>query len=475
MADEAHGTGALDIGAEFPPVSTEAWEAAVLKDLKGADYEKKLVWKLDDGIGVRPYYRRQDLAGLDPQTDSAPGEPPFVRGAAEPWEISEAAPEGGVRADWLHEAGATAVQELGYAVAAGVDILAGAANAAQAARELTFVFAIGPLYLVEIAKLRAARMLWAQAAAAFGITDEDACRMRIYARTSRRDKSVYDRYSNLLRATTEALSAAVAGCNRLYVEPFGFSERLAVNVQRVLREEAHIGAVADPSGGAYAIEALTDALAREGWALFQKVEAEGGYANALASGSVERALEQSRAAKLKAAASRRTTLVGVNNYPDLKEKTSTADPPGDGAQPFPAFRLAERFERIRRRTERHAAKAGRSPKALLLKRGDVKMRSDRRNFSLNFLGCAGFDIAESDSLDATGADLIVLCSSDAEYLALAREVCPATKAPVIVAGNPKDQIEELKAAGVAGFIHVGSDAVATLTDLQNRLGMEPLA
>jgi len=326
---------------------------------------------------------------------------------------------------------------------------------------------------VEVAKLRAARILWAQAVAAFGVADQDACRMKIHARTSRRDKSVFDRYSNLLRATTEALSAAVAGCDTLYVEPFGFSERLALNVQRVLREEAHIGAVADPAGGAYAVEALTDALAREAWALFQKVETEGGYAKAFEAGSIARALEQSGAAKRKAAASRRTTLVGANNYPDLKEKTSAVEPPaGDG--PFPAFRLAEPFEKIRRRTEQHAARTGRWPKVLLLKRGDVKMRGARANFSLNFLGCAGFDIAEADAPEP-GADLIVLCSSDAEYVALANEVCPAAKAPVIVAGNPKDQIEALKAAGVAGFIHVASDAVATLADLQNRLGMEPLA
>ncbi len=473
MAEEARSAKTLDIGAEFPPVPTEAWEAAIAKDLKGADYEKKLIWKLDDGIAVRPYYRREDLAGLEAQTNAASGDFPFARGKAEPWEISETAPEGGVRADWLHEAGATPVQELGYAVAEGVDILAGAPKAEDAARALSFVFAIGPLYLVEIAKLRAARMLWAQAVSAFGVTDERACRMTIYARTSRRDKSIYDRHSNLLRATTEALSAAVGGCDRLYVEPFGFSERLAVNVQRVLREEAHVSAAADPAGGAYAVEALTDALAREAWALLQKVEAEGGYAKALASGSIERALEQSRTAKRKAAASRRTTLVGVNNYPDLKEKGSCVEPPGNGGH-FHAFRLAEPFERIRRRTERYAEKTGRRPKALLLKRGDLKMRMARANFSLNFLGCAGFDIVRSSSLETVDADVIVLCSSDAEYLAQAHEICPAAKAPVIVAGNPKDQIEALKAAGVAGFIHMGSDAVATLTDLQNRLGMEPL-
>jgi methylmalonyl-CoA mutase len=109
---------------------------------------------------------------------------------------------------------------------------------------------------------------------------------------------------------------------------------------------------------------------------------------------------------------------------------------------------------------------------LLLQRGDLKMRMARANFSLNFFGCAGFDVVEAEQYAGAGADLIVLCSSDAEYLALAQEVCPAAGVPVIVAGNPKEQIDALKAAGVAGFIHIQSDAVQTLSEWQKRLGME---
>ena len=108
---------------------------------------------------------------------------------------------------------------------------------------------------------------------------------------------------------------------------------------------------------------------------------------------------------------------------------------------------------------------------LLLKRGDVKMRGARANFCFNFFGCAGFDIVEAEEYLGTDADLIVLCSSDPEYLALAQEVCPQVKVPVLVAGNPKEQIEALKAAGVQGFIHIFSDLSQTLTEWQNRLGM----
>jgi methylmalonyl-CoA mutase len=144
-------------------------------------------------------------------------------------------------------------------------------------------------------------------------------------------------------------------------------------------------------------------------------------------------------------------------------------PDAEPGSPLPQVRVAEPFEQIRRRTTEHALATGRYPKVLLLKRGDVKMRGARSNFCLNFFGCAGFDIAESGELGATDADLIVLCSSDPEYLELARDVCPQASVPVLVAGDPKEQIEALKAAGVQGFVHAHGDAVRTLGEWQERI------
>jgi methylmalonyl-CoA mutase len=477
MPEETAATEILSLARDFPPVLTIVWETAIQKDLKGADYDKKLVWRTDEGLAVRPYYRREHLAGLEVQTQSLPGQFPFVRGRGKPWESLEDGdfPANAVRADQLHESGAHAVQELGYALADGVERLAAATApipVGEAIRQIHFVYAVGSNYFFEIAKLRAARMLWAQAVAAFGPADSDACRARIHVRTSRLNKSVYDRYTNLLRVTTEAMSAVIGGADTLYIEPFGFSPRLAQNVQRVLREESHLDAVADPAGGSYYIESLTDALASQAWKLFQAVEAEGGYSRALAGGSIEKALAETRAARRKAVSSRRRTLVGVNNFPNVSEKTPELAPPTASDSAFAAIRLAEPFEGIRRRTAAHAASAGRYPKVLLLKRGDVKMRMARANFCFNFFGCAGFDLAESEDYAGADADLIVLCSSDPEYTAFAQEVCAAVKVPVLVAGNPKDQIDALKAAGVQGFIHIGSDAVQTLTEWQTRLGMK---
>ena len=285
---------------------------------------------------------------------------------------------------------------------------------------------------------------------------------------------MFDPYTNLLRATTEAFSAVIGGCDTLDVEPFGFDPHLAVNVQRILREEAHAGKVSDPAAGSYYIEALTDSLAREAWKLFQQIEAEGGWSKALESGTIAKALTASREKKEKAIASRRRTLVGVNNYPNLPEKeTAISTPASLAGDPFPQVRLAEPFETIRERTAAHARQTGRYPVVLLLKRGDLKMKGARVNFCFNFFGCAGFDILESEEYAEASPDLVVLCSSDAEYVAFAQEVCPAVKAPVLVAGYPKDQIPALEAIGVQGFVHVLSNAVETLTEWQNKLGMEP--
>jgi methylmalonyl-CoA mutase len=458
MTETAHGEEILNLGQDFPPVPVADWEAAIQKDLKGADYAKKLVWRTDEGIPVRPYYRREDLAGLDTQ---------FV-GTGKPWETREQLdfPATAIRADALHDSGAHAVQELGYALAEGVERLSRSAGATRPITE--FVYAVGSNYFFEIAKLRAARLLWAQVAEAFGVE----CPLRLHVRTSRINKSIYDRYTNLLRVTTESMSAVLGGCDSLSVEPFGFSPHLALNVHRVLREEAHLDAVADPAGGSYYIESLTDVLARDAWKLFQTVEAAGGYSMALEAGLIDKDLAETRAARRKAVSSRRRTLVGVNNYPNCGEKIPEAQALPEFGAAFPLLRLAEPFEQMRERTARHAALTGRYPKVLLLKRGDLKMRMARANFSFNFLGCAGFDIVEAEDLTGVTADLIVLCSSDAEYLALARDICPRTSVPVLVAGNPKEHIEALKAAGVQGFIHIMSDAVETLGEWQTRLGMK---
>jgi methylmalonyl-CoA mutase len=182
---------------EFPPITTAEWEAAIRADLKGADYDKKLIWQTEDGIAVRPYYRREDLPGTTGQ----------ARFTGE-WRAASAVeiPKDAVRGDLLHEQGATAVQEIGYALAE----FAGKRN--------TFVFATGSNYFFEIAKLRAARQVWAR------ISPKP---MVIWSRTAMANKSLYDPSANLIRCTTEAMSAVLGGCNVLVVDAARFPAHLA--------------------------------------------------------------------------------------------------------------------------------------------------------------------------------------------------------------------------------------------------------
>jgi methylmalonyl-CoA mutase len=472
MASMADSAESLHILKDFPAVPTETWENAIHVDLRGADYNKKLVWNSDEGIAVRPYYRREDVKDLELQTRVGPGAFPFVRGpGSQTWKQVEPQAEvltEAIRVDAIHDRGGTAVQELGFGIALGVERLVEGLqvgrNVDEVAKGIRFVFAIGSNYFFEIAKVRAARMLWARAVSAFQPQDESSCLMNIHACTALSNKSIYDPFANVLRATTEAMAAVIGGCDSLEVRPFRFSDRLALNIQRLLQEESHFDRVADPAGGSYYVERLTDALADHGWRLFQQVEAEGGYTKA--KGSIATALAESRAARDKALSSRRRTLVGVNNYPDLNETIDVSVEVPQGS-----WRAATLFESLRLKTEAFTRERGKRPKVLLLERGELTMRQARSQFSQNFFGCAGFQIEISHEYERADADLIVLCSSDPEYLALAQEVCPKVKQPVVVAGDPKAQLDQLKAAGVQGFIHIRTDAIAALTEWETRLGI----
>jgi methylmalonyl-CoA mutase len=430
----------------FPPATTAEWEAQIAKDLKGADYEKRLVWKTDEGIAVRPYYRAEHT------TPRAP-----IANAVGSWEVVPPGREPALDVDVAscHELGSTAVQDVAWALAQGADRLAAGSAVAAAG------FGVGSNHFMEIAKLRAFRRLWPTVAEAFGA----AGRVRVHVRTAGENKTLYDPCVNMLRVTTEALSAVLGGCDSLTITPCGFDSHLAENVHHILREESHLDKVTDPGAGAYYVEALTDAVAADAWRLFQQIEAAGGWARYRSSGAVDAAFTSARAAKDKAVAARRRVLVGTNNFPNLQERRlDEAATPGEG------WRLARAYEEIRLRTERHARATGRTPRVLLLERGDVRMRKARSMFCLNLFGCAGFEIVQAETL--ADADLVVLCSSDPEYLDLAREIVPAVSVPVIVAGNPKDSIDTLKAAGVAGFVHVLSNGVDTLTAWQERLGVQ---
>jgi len=278
-------TNALKLAEDFPPVPTSAWEAAIRRDLKGADYEATLVWRNAEGIAIRPYYRADSISAVP------------INRERSGWEIipsdvaEEASTKLSVRADLIFEMGGNMVYQLGVALAQGVEMLSSMdERKPPLAGPMRFVFAVGTDYFAEIAKLRAARLLWARVMDAFDPGEPEALRMHLHARTA----LAGDSKRNMLRATTQAMAAVLGGCDSLSIEPAGFSQQLATNIQRVLAEEAHLGIVADPAAGSYYIESLTVSFAREAWKLFQRIEATGGYAVALKDGWLTAEIASSR-------------------------------------------------------------------------------------------------------------------------------------------------------------------------------------
>jgi methylmalonyl-CoA mutase len=279
------------------------------------------------------------------------------------------------------------------------------------------------------------------------------------------------------------MAAVLGGADAVTIAPFDAcykvpdeaSRRLARNTQLLLKHEVWLGRVADASGGSYALETITDFLASEGWKTMQEIEARGGFRKAQAEGMIAQALERNLAAREQAVALRKRVLVGTNQYANPAERALGRI---DEQRMHADLRAARMYEELRLRTERYAAAGGKTPRVLLAEMGDVKMRAARATFAGNFFACAGFEIAarrfkKAEDIAAADADLIVLCSADAEYAALAGELMPKLKAlnreaPVIVAGNPENA-EELRAAGIADFVHLRSHPLEFLTKWQEKL------
>ena len=614
--------------SEFPPVSTQEWLDKITVDLKGADFEKKLVWRTNEGFKVQPFYREENLAGLD--TCSKPGEFPYVRGikADNDWKVAQAicgkdakaanakaleilnkgvtklnfilcgtlcegenletmlngicaesvaldfcvSPDNSCRqaealvayftkkgydlskikgavyydpiysilmngtdkADGfadagkligileplkkfrclvaspviLSDAGAYCYQELGYALAWGNEYMRTLTEAGipanAVAKKIRFNFGISSNYFMEIAKFRAARMLWARIVEQYkpectcGDKPEDgicrcSCKMHAQAQTSKFNQTLFDPYVNLLRSQTEAMSAAVAGVESILVTPFDFayekpndfSERLARNQQLLLKEESHMDKVVDPAGGSYYIENLTAALAEQAWKLFLSIEEDGGMMAQVKAGKVQEAINASNAARHEAAAKRRETLLGTNQFPNINEiagerkAASCCCQKGSDYPTLTTARLASEFEQLRLATEA----SGKRPKVFMLTIGNLAMRQARAQFSGNFFGCAGYQIIDNlgfktveegaEAAFKAGADIIVLCSSDDEYAEYAPAAFKAVagKAIFVVAGAPAC-MEDLKAQGIENYIHVRCNVLDTLKDFNAKLNIK---
>lgn len=622
--------------SQFPPVSYDTWRAKVDADLKGVPFEKKLVWRTNEGFQVQPMYQRADIENFK-TLDSNPGEYPYVRGTRDnnhwlvrqeiiadtPAEanakaldvlgkgvtslgfnvkeptreavaamlegidlekvevnfsccprcsvelvqaLAEVLKEKGamdafrgsveynplkpafrhgaevntvnvtetakalleearaipglkvlsVNSDAFNNAGAYIYQDLGYALAWGAQWMTlltdAGVDASEAARRIKFNMGISSNYFMELAKFRAARMLWAQIARQYG-ADEEACKMECHAVTSRFNQTLFDAHVNLLRSQTEAMSAALAGVDSITVTPFDapyqtpdeFSQRIARNQQLLLKEESHLDKVADPAGGSYYVETLTVSLAKEAWKLFMEVDDNGGFFPCVNAGKIQEAVNASCRKRHDDMARRKEVLLGTNQFPNfnefaaekIKNGTSAAaelavvegvpaengkgcgckgECSTDAARTLCDTRMASDFELLRLATE----KAPNRPKVFMLTIGNLAMRLARAQFSSNFFGCAGYEIIDNIGFDSVqagidaamekGTDIVVLCSSDDEYATFAPEAFRLLdgRAEFVVAGAPACT-DDLKALGIENFIHVRSNVLDTLRAFNDRL------
>jgi methylmalonyl-CoA mutase len=609
---------------EFTAPTTQEWLDKIEVDLKGADFQKRLVWRTNEGFNVQPFYRREDLANLK-AVDSLPGEFPFVRGNKKDnnlWfvrqdikvedakaanakaldilnkgvdslgfqipgkdlsreliatlldgilpqyvelnfktcqrhcvELAEilvayfkekdyplAELKGSINFDpiekilkkgkdvtpvlaegkalvealkelpgykcinvnsvSLNNAGCYIYQELGYALAWGAEYLniltEASVDATEAAKRIKFNMGVSENYFMEIAKFRAARLLWAQIVKQYEPKCDCACQMHVCAITSEYNQTLFDSYVNLLRSQTETMSAAIANVDSIVVTPFDkpyeqpteFAERIARNQQLLLKEEAHFDKLVDVSGGSYTIEHLTDAIAQEGWKLFLAVEEAGGFLAEALKGNITNVVNASNDKRHAAAATRREFILGTNQFPNFTETSEGKQPSGcacccatatNETGELPALntqRLASEFETLRLSTE----KAEKQPIAFMLTIGNLAMRQARAQFSCNFLAAAGYKVMDNlgfktveEGVDAAleaKADIVVICSSDDEY---AEYAIPAFqylngRAMFVVAGAPACS-EDLKAAGIENFIHVKSNQLETLRAYNAKLGI----
>ncbi|MDD2327142.1 MAG: methylmalonyl-CoA mutase small subunit [bacterium] len=444
-------------------------------------------------------------------------EPAWVEKAVEMVQITAPLPRYKaitVTGNRMNDAGAFAYQELGYSLSYGNQVLAKliekGVDPSLAAKKIKFDLGVGSNYFMEIAKFRAARWLWAEIVNAYrppcphdcdNKAPDGTCRcaakMNIHAITSRFNQSLYDPYVNLLRTQTEAMSATIGAVDSLTVRPFdeafetptAFAERIAVNQQLLLREESHFDKVTDPSSGSYYIETLTTSLAEQAWKLFLETD-ETGFYEALRAGSVQDAINASADSRFNAVASRKEILLGTNQYPNAREtmgeKIEEMEQHGCGcshhqeATPLKKLntrRLADPFNELRLATER----SGKTPTVFMLTIGNLAMRLARSQFSGNFFACAGYKLIDNLGFKTVAegvqaareqkADVVVLCSSDDEYVTYAPEAYDLLRDGselFVVAGAPAC-MDDLKAHGIEHFIHVRSNVLETLNSFNDKL------
>jgi methylmalonyl-CoA mutase len=427
-----------------------------------------------------------------PWSELAPAVTTIIAGLAEqgfagPFSVADGRP--------VHAAGGSEAQELAFVLANALAYLRALEKQGlsldNARRFIFFRLAADQDKFLTIAKLRAIRELWAHIEEACGLAPRRAF---VTAETAWRMMTKRDPHGNIVRGTIAALAAAVGGADAVTVLPFSaalgipdaFARRIARNTQTILIEEANLHRVADPAAGSGAIECLTGQLGDKAWALFQQIERAGGSAKALEAGLMQKAVAKVRAEREANVASRRDSLIGTSDFPDLTddkvtivEASSPAAAAGQPIQLLPRFRLAEPFERLRDRSDGYLARHGQRPKVFLACLGRASDFTARASFAKSLFESGGIEAVEGsgDTLmkrfAESGTTLVCLCSSDKVYATEAASAAKALGAAggshIYLAGKPSDHDKAWEDEGIGTFLHQGCDTLGLLQDAYERL------
>jgi methylmalonyl-CoA mutase len=373
----------------------------------------------------------------------------------------------------------------------------------SAAKSIRFSFSLGANFFMEIAKLRAARVVFAQIVSAFGGSDE-AQKIEVFARTSSFTKTIYDPYVNVLRSTTEAFAGVVGGIDAMEVvpldEPYGesieLSRRIARNIQIMFQNEFNLLQPVDPAGGSWYVETLTSEIAQSIWSAFQKIDAAGGIVASLQSGAVQQGIAKTLADRFGKLANRSDRAVGTNMYANILEKRLERKPidkakcectPVVSIEPILPHRWTEQYEELRGATERYQTETGKTLKVFLANMGPLSQHKARADFSCGFFEVAGFEMLRNDgymTVDeaasaavSSGAEAAVICSTDDTYPELVPPLAKAIKAAapkmmVLLAGAPAPEHKQSYLdAGVDEFIHVRANCYDVLKKIQSVRGI----
>lgn len=593
---------------EFEPVSAEAWEARIRKDLRDAPYQS-LFWETEDGLTVKPFYTEADLPENRTQK---PDDFPYLRTAKSRdncWEniqtiyvrkdsrpfIEKAAQALQRGADGIHfvlresvdfdfnyllsqprvlsahisftfpvspetylreylqaaralnidlnllkgfiqfepiddqpygfpayadipkmleltkeapnlyavtisghqfsNRGASISQEIAIALSAAVSVLDCAEKVGVSPEKVIghvqLHLTAGTNYFFEIAKLRAVRLLWSALVNSYGLAGELASRLRVHTSTSRWYQTVFDPHVNLLRATTEAMSAVLGGSDSVSVAPFDsiyktpddFSERIARNIPVILKEESYLDKAIDPAAGSYYLETLTKELAESAWKIFQTLESKGGFRKAVENGYIAAEIKKVTEDKFKSYTNREQILLGTNKYPNLQEKVDFDPEQLMQSKYFDTNRAAYPFEIMRLASELHFRKKKKKARAVIAVIGTKIAEHLHATFAKEFFNCANFEThvfhfeTIEDALNALendAAKVVVLSGSEEQYAyfdqTLATRIKNHAHKPVLIlAATPQHMEEEMMSKGFDQFIFQGCNMDSIISCIQQKM------